>query len=120
MAKKVVKRTTTKVSAKGKRHMKKQARRTLAAVLMISAIVIAAIPVPEANASLTDPNQTVVDVEPGHNASTSSEPSTGSIACMSEPDNINFPDISGQTIYINDEPFEVLTPSVLVREFKYG
>lgn len=101
MAKKVVKGTTTKVSAKGKRRMKKQARRTLAAVLMISAIVIAAIPVPEANASLTDPNQTVVDVEPGHNASTSSEPSTGSIACMSEPDNINFPDISGQTIYIN-------------------
>lgn len=102
MAKKVVKGTTTKVSAKGKRHMKKQARRTLAAVLMISAIVIAAIPVPEANASLTDPNQTVVDVEPGHNASTS----LTTQACLSEPDKINnldFPDISGEVLYTNKD-----------------
>lgn len=71
MANKVVKGNEKKTPVRGKRHMRKQARRTLAAVLMISAITIAAIPVPETSAAGENASKTNVNVEPNHTAGTS-------------------------------------------------
>ncbi len=89
------KKTSTKKSAdspKPKRHMKKQARRTIAGVIMASAIVVAALPVKEIEASNTKINE---------NADTRTATLDYDAASAASPD-IDFPgftslDPSGQT-----------------------